>query len=62
MTSGLVGKTIEIITMKGEPEYSGRTGIVEFIDDIGQLHGSWGGCAVIPGEDDFRIIDDVVCL
>ena len=62
MNKDLLGKTIEIITMKGESEYSGRTGVVEFIDDIGQLHGSWGGCAVIPEEDDFRIIDDDVCL
>ena len=52
-----VGKTIEIIDMKGEPQYEGRTGVVEFVDDIGQLHGTWGGCAVIPGEDSFKCID-----
>lgn len=62
MKSDLLGKTLEIITMKGEPEYSGRTGVVAFVDDIGQLHGSWGGCAVIPEEDDFRILDGYVCL
>lgn len=52
-----LGKTLKIIEMNGEPEYCGRTGKVLFVDDIGQLHGTWGGCAVIPGEDSFTIID-----
>lgn len=34
--------------MDGEPDYSGRVGIITHIDDAGQLHGTWGGCAVIP--------------
>lgn len=55
MDGALVGRTIENIVMKGEPNYSG-------IDDMGQLHGSWGGCAVIPGEDSYRIIDADKCL
>lgn len=50
------GDTIEIVEMKGEPQYAGRRGKVELIDAIGQLHGTWGGCAVIPEEDEFRII------
>lgn len=37
-------------------EYSGREGVITSIDDIGQLHGTWGGLAVIPGEDEFEII------
>ncbi len=28
--------------------YNGREGTVEYIDDKGQLHGTWGGLAVIP--------------
>ena len=40
-------------------EYAGRTGVVERVDDAGQLHGSWGGLAVIPGFDEFEVIDDV---
>ena len=36
--------------------YVGKEGTVEYIDDAGQLHGSWGGLAVIPGVDDFIII------
>ena len=52
-----VGDKIRIIRMEEEPEYADRTGIVEFIDDLGQLHGSWGGCALIPGVDAFEIIE-----
>ena len=51
-----VGDTIRIIEMQGEPQYAGREGVVRSIDDIGQLHGSWGGLAVIPGEDQFELI------
>ncbi len=41
-----------------EPQYSGKVGVVEYIDDIGQIHGSWGGCALIPKIDEFAIISD----
>lgn len=51
-----VGDTIRIIEMKGEPSYSGRVGVVEFIDDIGQIHGSWGGLAVQPENDKYEIL------
>lgn len=34
-----------------------NTGIVERVDAIGQLHGTWGGLAAIPGEDIIRILD-----
>lgn len=51
-----VGDKIRILYMSGEPQYEGRTGIVRSIDDIGQIHGSWGGCAIIPGEDAYEVI------
>lgn len=51
-----IGKTIEIIYMEGEPQYTGKTGVVEYVDGLGQLHGTWGGCAIIPETDSFRII------
>ena len=41
-----VGDVIEIVNMDGEPQYSGRNGRITVIDDIGQLHGTWGGLAV----------------
>ena len=42
-----VGDTIKIIKMEGEPQYTGREGVVTHIDDAGQIHGTWGGCAVL---------------
>lgn len=51
-----IGDIIKIINMKKELEYAGRIGVVELIDDIGQIHGSWGGCAIIPEVDKFEII------
>lgn len=45
------GTKVEIISMKGEPQYTGRKGEITHIDDAGQIHGTWGGCALILGED-----------
>lgn len=53
-----VGDKIRIISMNGEPVYSGMTGTITSIDSMGQLHGTWGGLAVIPGEDSFVKVDD----
>ena len=38
--------------------YNGREGVVQFIDGIGQLHGTWGSLAVVPEIDKFRIIQN----
>lgn len=52
-----VGDKIRIIHLEGEDNcYDGREGVIEHIDGIGQLHGSWGGLAVIPEADKFLII------
>ena len=51
-----IGDTIKIISMKDEPQYTNRVGVVTHIDDAGQIHGTWGGCAVIPEVDNFEII------
>ena len=52
-----IGDTIRINHLEGEDNrYDGKTGKVELIDGIGQLHGSWGGLAVIPEEDEFIVI------
>lgn len=59
-----VGDKILIIEMdnfngtdKAVTNYNGRFGVVEDIDSIGQLHGTWGGLAIIPGLDKFEIIN-----
>lgn len=38
--------------------HDGRSGVVEHIDAIGQLHGTWVGLAVIPGVDEFKVQED----
>ena len=53
-----VGDLIEIIKMDGEPQSVGRTGRVTSIDDIGQIHGTWGGCALVSMIDRFIILAD----
>ena len=52
-----LGDRIHIYTMYGEPNYSNREGIVKYIDDIGQIHGTWGGLA-LNFDDDWEIIED----
>lgn len=51
-----IGSRIKIIQMKNEPDYDDKIGILQFIDDVGQLHGTWGGCALIPDVDTFVIL------
>ena len=58
-----IGDTIRIIRMNDDGGkdlqarmYNGRSGVVEHIDSIGQLQGTWGGLAVIPGVDDFEVL------
>jgi hypothetical protein len=51
-----VGEKIRIIDMVGEPQYNGKSGTITDIDDMGQVHGTWGGLAVIPDEDMYEVI------
>lgn len=51
-----IGDKIRIIYMDGEPQYSGKEGTVTHIDDAGQIHTTAGGCAIIPGVDEFEVI------
>ena len=53
-----IGDIVKIITMEGEPHYDGRVAVVRLIDDIGQLHGSWGGLAINPKVDTIEIITE----
>ncbi len=41
-------------------KYAGKSGIITSIDDAGQLHGTWGGLAVIPEVDEFEILNDIL--
>ena len=53
-----IGDRIRIIYMDGEPQYTGKEGIVTRIDDANQIHGDWGGCALIPNVDKFEVINN----
>ena len=53
-----IGDRIRIIEMKEEPHYSGREGVVNHIDDAEQIHGTWGGCALIPDLDKYVVIKE----
>ena len=59
-TTAKIGDKIRIIHMKDRylpnNEYDGKEGYVTSIDDMGQLHGTWGGLAVIPEEDEFIVL------
>ena len=57
------GDTIRIIRMNDDGGkdfqarmYNGRSGVVEYIDSLGQLHGTWGGLVLIPEVDEFQIV------
>lgn len=54
-----VGDRIRIIRLDDPytlDTYNGREGVVKNIDGAGQLHGTWGGLAVIPWEDEFEVL------
>ena len=59
MDKANVGNKIKIINMQGEPHYKDREGIVAHIDDAGQIHGTWGGCALIPEIDAYIILKSI---
>lgn len=50
-----VGHRVKIYNMQDEPSYTNKEGVITSVDDIGQLHGTWGGCALVPELDEFQI-------
>ena len=57
-----VGDKIKIIYMEDEPQYDGIIGYVTSINkdpwgDI-QIHGTWGGCYVYEGKDEYEILEE----
>ena len=53
-----IGDKIRIIHMRGEQGYDGREGVITAIDDMGTLHGTWGGLGIILDEDYIEKIED----
>lgn len=57
-----VGDKIRIICMDGEPQYTGKEGVVKKVSqdpwgDI-RIDGTWGGCALFCGKDKFEVIKE----
>lgn len=50
-----IGDKIKILSMEGEPQYSGKEGVVQHIgvdcDNEPYLRGTWGGCSIYPFKD-----------
>ena len=55
-----IGDKIRILYMVDPmgSQYMNRTGEVTYIDSLGQLHGTWGGLAIIPKIDEYEIVND----
>ena len=51
-------RKVHIIKMVGEPQYNGREGYATYIDDMGQIHGTWGGLALQPNFKNYRIVKE----
>lgn len=49
------GDIIHVYHMFGESNYRDREGVVKFIDDMNQIHGTWGGLALLF-DDDWEVI------
>ncbi|AMM45108.1 hypothetical protein SP15_300 [Bacillus phage SP-15] len=57
----LIGATVECVQMNEDPKPvpPGTRGVVQFVDDIGQIHVKWDNSstlALIPGVDYWKII------
>jgi len=60
-----VGDKIRILHMDDDngkdisaSKYNGKIGTIEKIDSIGQLHGTWGGLAIIPDIDEIELVNE----
>lgn len=54
-----VGMKVFIIHIVDDAEdYFGRVGFITHIDDIGQLHGTWGGLALVSDLDNFIVVEE----
>ena len=58
------GDRIRIIRMNNSggkdiqaDRYAGREGTVTGIDDKGQIHGTWGGLALLLGIDEYEVMN-----
>jgi hypothetical protein len=57
-TSSFIGMLFILLRVSHKGYYTDREGVVTHIDDAGQIHGTWGGCAIVSEVDEFIILDD----
>lgn len=50
------GDTVKILTMYSDSSFNGKIGVVNLVDDLGQLYGTWGPAAINPEIDDYFVI------
>lgn len=55
-----IGDRIKIISMPSTNLYDGLEGTVEDINYFGYLKGTWGDIAVVPGHDEYEIINLII--
>lgn len=53
-----IGDFLRIDLMDGEASYAGRSGNVTIIDSLGDIHGTWGGLALVPAVDLYSLAVD----
>lgn len=53
-----VGRTVMVSIYDELHPIEDAIGVVVKVDDKCQIHGNWGGLAVIPGKDKIKIIGD----
>ena len=56
-----VGSVVKILELRDEPIMSllnKDSGTVTYIDDAGQIHGTWSGLAIIPEVDSFLVLKE----
>ena len=51
---------VHIIEMVGEPQYNGREGYITYVNNLGQIHGTWGISVLRPERDRFEVTKESV--
>ena len=46
---------VHIIEMVGEPQYNGREGYITYVNNLGQIYGTWGISFLRPERDRFEL-------
>ena len=53
-------RKVHIIEMVGEPQYNGREGYITYVNNLGQIYGTWGISFLRPERDRFELTKESV--